>query len=84
MTTATFTDKCKDTFNIEERKFIQENAGQMFKENTIQHYLTIGKKQVCMERENAKEKTIRIFLMNETLEMNDEIVTRFNKRKKAG
>lgn len=84
MAIAEFTDKCRDDFNIEERKKIEKFAEEMFKKDIVMAFLPIGKKEVCLERENSRESTIRIFCMNETLEMNERLVTKFNKRKKAG
>jgi hypothetical protein len=78
-----FTNECKDIFSVDERSLITETAGKMLKDSVVQQYLQIGKKMVCLERQDSKDKTVKIFLMNETLEMNNEVVTRFNKRKKT-
>lgn len=83
MAIAEFNDICKDTFNTEERLKIEEAAERMFKNNGVQTYLPIGKKEVCLVRESVRSKTIEVFLMYSTLEMNDELVTRFNKRKRT-
>jgi len=84
MAIAEFTEVGRDTFNTEERRKIEQFAEKMFKQDMIRAYVPLGKKEVCMERESLKERTIQVFLMNGTLEMNNELVTRFNKRKKAG
>jgi hypothetical protein len=82
MAIAEFNDICRDTFNIDERIKIEKAAENMFKKNIVRTYLPIGKKEVCLERESARAKKIEVFLMNSTLEMNDSLVTRFNKRNK--
>lgn len=82
MAIAEFNGMCRDTFNEQEQKQIEKFAERMFKTNAVRAYLPIGKKEVCLERESVKEKTIEVFLMNGTLEMNDELVNRFNKRNK--
>ncbi len=83
MAVAEFNDICRDTFSAEERSKIEKFAEKMFKINAVRGYLPIGKKEVCLERESVRAKTIEVFLMNSTLEMNDELVTRFNKRKRT-
>lgn len=83
MAIAEFNDICRDTFNAEERSKIEKAAERMFKNNGVRTYLPLGKKEVCLERESVRTKTIEVFLMNSTLEMNDELVTRFNKRKRT-
>lgn len=82
MLTAEFTSRCKEQFNSEEQKKITDFAGTMFRKDHIEAYLHLGKKEICLKRNSAKEKTIEIFCMNQTLEMNNELVTRFNKRNK--
>jgi hypothetical protein len=82
MAIAEFNELCKDTFNTEERARIERVAEGMFKNNGVRTYLPLGKKEVCLERASVRDKTIEVFLMNGTLEMNNELVTRFNKRKR--
>lgn len=80
MAIAEFNQRCE--FNTLEQKRIEKHAEQMFKTDTVESYLPLGKKEVCLKRESVANKTIEVFLMNTTLEMNDEMVTRFNKRNK--
>lgn len=82
MTIAEFNSISKDTFNANELSLIEKHAGKMFRTDAIESYLPIGKKEVCLKRNSVMEKTIEVFLMNNTLEMNDALVTRFNKRTK--
>lgn len=83
MPIAEFNEACKNTFNVEERERIEKEAEKMFRNNGVRTYLPVGKKEVCLERESVRDKTIEVFLMNTTLEMNNEKVTRFNKRRKS-
>lgn len=83
MAIAEFNETCNQTFNVAERASIERFAEGMFRNDTIEAYLPLGKKEVCLKRGSTREKTVEVFLMNGTLEMNDELVTRFNKRKKA-
>lgn len=82
MAIAEFNDRCRDTFNADERNLIEKIAESMFKNDIVRVYRRIGKKEVCLEREKVRDKTVEVFLMNSTMEMNDELVNRFNKRSK--
>jgi len=82
MAIAEFNDRCKDSFNVDERNLIEKIAESMFKNDTVRAYRRIGKKEVCLERETTRNSTVEVFLMNSTMEMNDELVNRFNKRNK--
>lgn len=82
MSIAEFNDRCRKVFNVDERKQIENIAATMFKTSQVRSYQRIGKKEICLERGTARDKTVEVFLMNTTMEMNDELVTRFNKRNK--
>jgi len=83
MAIAEFNDICRDTFSQQEQKEIENFAQKMFKTSAVRGYLPIGKKEVCLERQTTLDKTLEVFLMNGTLEMNNELVNRFNKRNKG-
>lgn len=77
-----FNSQCKDDFNVEEREQIGRFAQEMFDSNIVKAYKRIGKKEICLERQNNNSSTIEVFAMNSTLEMNEDLVNKFNKRNK--
>lgn len=81
-TIANFNELCD--FSIPLQQLIAEKAEEMFKNSTIESTLRLGKHEVCLKRPDAQTKTIGVYLMHGTMEMNEEIVTRYNKRSKVG
>jgi hypothetical protein len=77
------TNSASGALNQAERTYIEQCAQRMLDNDVIEWYLSLGKKDVCLERPSRKDRVIGVSLMNIPLSRNEANVTSFNKRKKV-
>ncbi len=68
-------------FSRAEKDSIETRAKLMIERDEVRTYFKVGPHDVCLERDSADVKTISAYLMNGTMEQNEKVVTRHNKRK---
>lgn len=68
--------------SVMEKEKIERYANELFERGISEAYIPLGKRDVCLKRKDDDRSVFEIFGMNNTLERNEELVTRFNKRKK--
>ncbi len=68
-------------FSHPEKDAIAQRIVEMFEKDEVRTYFKVGSHDVCLERPNSSSINVTAHKMNSTLEQNEYLVNRFNKRK---